>query len=152
MHESSELPADFEQAVLDALVEGFVARAGAKERFQALSEYELARRIGIVNYSYVEYDSSPERDALRSALGRLQGRGLVRAASVAGRYETFLPTAEATPQGPEAENGSAEVPSPPPAELYERPAALPTTFEGRLDEIVRLMRSIDERLRRLEKS
>lgn len=150
MHQLSESPADLEQAVLDALVEGFAARAGAKERFQALSEYELARRVGIVSYSYVEYDSSPERDALRSALGRLQGRGLVRMASIAGRYETFLPTSEATRS--ESPRQAADDAAAPAANSYEQPSDLPTTFEGRLDEIVRLLRSIDERLRRIEQS
>ena len=81
----------FDLALLEALVLGFRARAGAKERFQALSEYEIARRLGIVEGGYVEYDDSRERERVRAALSRLQRRGMVRVMAVSGRYETFVP-------------------------------------------------------------
>jgi hypothetical protein len=129
----------FELTVLEALIEGFQARSGAKERFQALSEYEVARRAGITSCGYVEYDSSPERDLVRSALAKLQRQGLVRAASVSGRYETFMPTERrvaATPLA--AEDGNMASPR----------AVMPAALEQRLDEIIRLLRSIDERLAR----
>jgi hypothetical protein len=129
----------FDLAVLEALVEGFQARSGAKERFQALSEYEIARRAGTVSCSYVEYDSSPERDRVRSALARLERQGLVRAASFSGRYETFMPTERSVAVTPLAAGEEAAA-SP--------PAAVPIALEQRLDEIIRLLRSIDERLAR----
>ena len=153
--------------VLDALVEGFRARAGAKERHQALSEYEVARRVGVVGYSYVEYENSREREAVRSALSRLQRRGLARAVSLSGRYETFVPTERAESEidvVPEAiRNAVREVAGRPdepapdapaaqgstPAEPPASEAPLPTTFEGRFDEIIRLLRSIDAHLARI---
>ncbi len=129
-----------DQIVLSALVAGYRARAGAKERFQALSEYELARRVGIVSYSYVAYDGCEERDHVRAALSRLQSRGLARLASVAGRYETFLPAGEL----PHESSGDE---SPPLEDIANAP---PPHVERLLDEMVHLLRSIDERLRRLE--
>lgn len=153
---------DLDLAVLEALVEGFRARAGTKERFQALSEYEVARRVGVVSYSFVEYDSSPERGAIGSALSRLQGRGLVRVASMTGRYETYVPTDDGQRhldeqrQAPPAER-AAPTPRPEPAPQPSVDAAPvratppPTTIDGRMDEMIRLLRSIDERLERIER-
>ncbi len=150
----------FDLKVLEALLEGFRARTGAKERHQALSEYELARRVGMVIAGYVEYETSPEREILRAALGRLQRQGMIHSASVSGRYETFLPASgiedrlqpgaeDASDGGPEpdrADAASAVAAEPAP----ERP--MPSTFEGRLDEIIRLLRSIDEHLARITRS
>jgi hypothetical protein len=127
----------FDLTVLEALKQGFQTRAGAKERFQALSEYEVARRAGVVSCSYVEYDSSTERDRVRSALARLQREGLVRAASISGRYETFTPTERGLADSRQA---AAEV------SAASVPPAMPPSVEARLDEIIRLLRSIDERL------
>jgi hypothetical protein len=138
----------FDAAVFRSLLEGFQARAGMKERFQALSEYEVARRMGAVDCSYVEYDDHPEREKVRSALTRLQRQGRVRAASVVGRYETFVPA-----EVPEPAPTPEPAPVPPKAGGSSEAAAgpLPTTFEGRLDEIIRLLRSIDAHLGRIER-
>ena len=121
-------------AVLRALVEGYAARSDTKERFRALSEYELARRLGAVDCTYAEYEQSPIREQVRAALGRLQTMGLARAAAVAGRYETFVPVES------EAVTPATAPPAEPP---------MPTSFEGQLGEIVRLLRSIDRRLAEL---
>jgi hypothetical protein len=151
--------------LLAALVEGFRARAGAKERHQAMSEYEIARRAGVQEYSYVQYEESSERSAVRSALARLQRRGLARSVAVSGRYETFVPAEAAlvqaepelpapeppTPDLPALEAQPSPVASPPPSVAAEASPPMPTTFEGRLDEMIRLLRSIDERLNRIER-
>ena len=141
-------PDAFDDALMESLVEGFRARAGSKERFQALSEYEVARRMGVVDCSYVEYDDHPERERVRSALSRLQHKGRVQVSSMAGRYETFVPAQEPTPWPT-----PSELPSTPPA---SRPSqshseAVPASFEGKLDEMIRLLRSIDARLDRIER-
>lgn len=168
----------FDLQVLAALLEGFRARAGAKERHQALTEYEVARRVGIVEHSYVEYESSSQRDAVRSALSRLQRQGMARAVAISGRYETFVPSesaldaAPAPAELPDTDAGDAPrrvveagraIPAgasaSQPADLASEPAhagiaepPLPTTFEGRLDEMIRLLRSIDRHLERITRS
>jgi hypothetical protein len=173
----------FDNKVLAALVDGFRARAGAKERHQALTEYEVARRVGIVEHSYVEYESSGQRAAVRSSLSRLQRQGMARAVAISGRYETFAPSESAlvaTPtlvesqgigvtdsRGGEPRDSSLTVAvdssaleavgwprESPPADSAQssdgRP--LPTTFEGRLDEMIRLLRSIDHHLERITRA
>jgi hypothetical protein len=148
-----------DERLLVALIEGFRARAGAKERHQAMSEYESARRAGVQEYSYVQYEESAERSAVRSALARLQRRSLARSVGVSGRYETFVPAEAALEQAeppvpePSAAVAPAEAsPVPEAAPSSSEPApAMPTTFEGRLDEMIRLLRSIDERLNRIER-
>lgn len=136
---------NFDQAVLNALVEGFQARGDVKERFRALSEYEVARRVGVVHYSYVEFDSSPEREQIRSALQRLQRQGRVQLAASTGRYDTFVPARQTPTPIPPQEPRPSAAPDP-------TLAPLPTSFEGRLDEIVRLLRSMDARLERIERT
>ena len=157
-------PESFDQRVLDALIEGFRARAGAKERFQALSEYEVARRAGVAEHSYAAYEDSSEREQVRASLTRLQQRGQVRPQSTSGRYETFVPVERREGTPPER---SAPSPAPEPLASAERAengvepalattarqqeAPVPSTFEGRLEEIIRLLRSIDARLERIER-
>ena len=168
---------EFDLQVLAALLEGFRARAGAKERHQALTEYEVARRIGIVAMSYVEYENSSEREAVRSSLSRLQRQGMARAVAFSGRYETFVPSETALEAGNSPEGEREETAGPALAnvpaqgvttrarssEVVEDPlapspgvtqveASLPTTFEGRLDEMIRLLRSIDHHLERITRS
>ncbi len=135
----------FDVAVLQAVLEGARGRAGVKERLQALTEYEIARRVGIVAYSYVEFANSPEREALRTSLSRLQRHGLVQVASFSGKYEQFQPT-----ERTESALTPHSVPPPGPALESSAEVSLPTTFEGKLDEIIHLLRSIDARLERSE--
>lgn len=127
-----------EELVLGSLVEAYQARAGVKERMRSISEYEIARRVGMSEYSYAEYAESDERGVVRAALSRLQARGLVRATAVSGRYETFEPSAAATiqPSGSAIANSGSSV-------ANQDGAA---GVEQRLDEIIRLLRSIDARL------
>ena len=153
-----------DERLLTALIEGFRARAGAKERHQAMSEYEIARRVGVQEYSYVEYEESGERDAVRAGLSRLQRKGLARSVAVSGKYETFVPGDVAlaraapapvsAPPEPVSTPALATLPGPVDAEPSAAAAGapMPTTFEGRLDEIIRLLRSIDDRLNRIERA
>lgn len=127
---------DFDRRVLLALAEGFRARAGTKERFRSLSEYEIARRLGIDKYTYVSYDQSLERESVAGALARLQRRGLAQLASASGRYSTFSPTpAGETAASPEPELAASASPRPDQRSLADQ-----------LDEIIRLLRRIDQRL------
>ncbi|MBI4494416.1 MAG: hypothetical protein HY690_16660 [Chloroflexi bacterium] len=145
---------DYLAEVLAALVTGYQAREGMKERFRSLSEYEIARRLGVTAYSYVEFDASPERTEVRGALDALLQQGLVSFVRSSGRYDAFEPT----PSGmasvslePTAGGSSASVPLPPPPELEpatgEEERLLPYAgLERRLDEIIRLLRSIERKL------
>lgn len=117
--------------VLKSLVEGVRARAGAKERFRTLSEYEIARRAGVTDDTYAGYEEAPERWAVREALGRLAAAGLVRSCSMVGRYETFEPTDDAVSRQGAAAPG-----------VDSRQSSI----EARLDEIIRLLRAIERHL------
>ena len=135
-------------------MEGFRARAGAKERHQALSEYEVARRVGFGWYSYAEYETSPERERVRVSLSRLQRRGMVRSTATSGRYETFVPVDSAIPHAASNETGpgeTADAPGNAPSGAAAYPSAH-TTIEGRMDEMIRLLRSIDNHLARITRS
>lgn len=141
--------------VLKALCEGFRARAGAKERHQSLSEYEIARRLGVDAYSYAQYDECPERAVVRASLARLQGRGQARATAVSGKYETFVPSDHLAAELHEDPRVAPIAPAEAPASAAAastREDPLPATIDGRLDEVVRLLRSIDQRLARLEQA
>ncbi len=83
---------EFIVQILRALVEGHQARDGLKERNRALSEYEIARRAGYTNFSYVEFSTTRERHQVRAALDELERDGWVTQFQRAGRYETFVPT------------------------------------------------------------
>src|SRR4051794_34862810 len=87
---SAEPDAELER-VLRALLEGYRAREGMKEKWRALSEYEIARRVGVTQYTYAGFDASPERIELRSMLDRLLRQGLVEISGSSGRYDTFAP-------------------------------------------------------------
>lgn len=144
---------DFESRVLEALVTGYLARQGTKERFRSLTEYEIARRMGIVSYSYVEYDTSPERPEVRAALGLLQQKGLVSLARSAGRYDAFVPTesgtaAVARPLSQPEASTSAAPQTPAPGAAVD--PALFQRLEARLDEIIRLLRAIERHLQARE--
>jgi len=83
---------EFSERILVALVEGYNARAGLKDRNRALTEYEIARRAGYTGFSYVEFSTSPERDQVRTVLDELARGGMIREWARAGRYDSFVPT------------------------------------------------------------
>jgi hypothetical protein len=83
---------EFSERILVALVEGYNARDGLKDRNRALTEYEIARRAGFTGFSYVEFSMAPERDNVRAVLDELTRGGLVREWARAGRYDSYIPT------------------------------------------------------------
>jgi hypothetical protein len=123
--------------VLSALVDGYRAREGMKPRSRSLSEYELARRLGITQYSYAGFDETQERFELRRALDLLVRMGLATRAGPSGRYDTFAPVAnlEQVPTPHEAA-----------AESDEAADALLRQISRQLDEMLSLLRSIDRKL------
>ena len=54
--------------VLTALVEGYKAREGMKDRIRALNEWEIARRAGLTDVSYAEFFEHPSRDSVAQAV------------------------------------------------------------------------------------
>jgi hypothetical protein len=82
----------FTAGILEALVEGYTARAGLKERLQALSEWEIARRSGYSEASYAEWARHPDRGQLTDALAGLARAGLVEVRSRGVHYDSFIPT------------------------------------------------------------
>jgi len=137
---------DFEHLILTAIVEGFNAREGLKDRMRALNEWEIGRRSGFVELSYVEFMEHPARQELMQALSTLQRQGLIGIWERGTKYDSYMPTAAGnrlleSPAAPLASpNGADESMGPPPTDA-ETDAVL-----ARLDEIVRLLRSIDARL------
>src|SRR5438067_4186618 len=83
---------EFSERILVALVEGYNARDGLKDRNRALTEYEIARRAGYTGFSYVEFSIAPERDQVRAVLDELTRGGLIREWARAGRYDSYIPT------------------------------------------------------------
>src|SRR3954471_16350371 len=83
---------EFSERILVALVEGYNARDGLKDRNRALTEYEIARRAGYTGFSYVEFSVAAERDQVRSVLDELTRGGLAREWARAGRYDSYIPT------------------------------------------------------------
>jgi hypothetical protein len=83
---------EFSARILVALVEGYHARAGLKDRNRALTEYEIARRAGYTEFNYVQFAASTERDQVRSALDELERNGWIQEWQRAGRYYSFVPT------------------------------------------------------------
>jgi hypothetical protein len=83
---------EFSERILVALVEGYNARDGMKDRNRALTEYEIARRAGFTGFSYVEFSVAPERDQVRAVLDELSRGGLIREWARAGRYDSYIPT------------------------------------------------------------
>lgn len=146
---------DLAQRILMALVEGYAARDGMKDRLRALNEWEIARRSGYTELSYAEYLEHPQREDVGNALLRLQRQGLVSVWDRGAKYDSFIPTSTGTEAAaprnatpPVHGSGAAE----PGAD-----SAVDTSNLGhddrdptltRLDEIIRLLRSIDARLTR----
>jgi hypothetical protein len=141
---------EFESQVLRALVEGYTAREGTKDRIRALNEWEIARRSGATDLSYAAFQGHPARAGLGAALSTLERLGLVAVWERGANYDSFVPTpdgsqcvvgvrprAAAGPQsGHEAEAGPRPDIDPPGTDLIVE----------RLDEILHLLRSIDARL------
>jgi len=160
---------DFTAHVLRHLVEGHQARAGMKERNRALTEYEIARRAGFTDFSYVEFSTTPERDRVRDALDLLECEGWISQSQPAGRYDTFVPTElgvrRANTLGITRDVESLNLAPAPavPASLASAPAFPPQHDGGRLplsteaaltrvvqqlDEALTLLRAIDAKLGR----
>jgi hypothetical protein len=138
--------------VLTALAEGYAARQGMKDRIRALNEWEIARRSGLTRASYAEYLTHPTREEVSGALSVLQSLGLATVWDRGAKYDTFVPTSA----GAELVSGSGVALAPPPA-----PASAKDDTRGalgaaeslrsdpvvdRLDEVVRLLKSIDAKL------
>ncbi len=135
---------DRQRQVLVALVEGYRAREGMKERIRALNEWEIARRSGSTTLGYAEYTRDPSRDGLILVLSELQRLGLVSTWDQGANFDTFVPTP----------SGNSTVDGPPDAARVEEPertdAQLASDTEDpvilRLDTIIDLLRSIDGKL------
>jgi hypothetical protein len=132
---------DFQARVLVALVEGYSAREGMKDRIRALNEWEIARRSGYTDISYAEYTEHSARSTLTQALSVLQQRGLVQVWERGVKYDTFVPTVS----GAQWARGSATT--------HDQGVAYGATHEDadasiirRLDQIISLLRSIDTKL------
>lgn len=140
----TESLADDQRRILVAVVEGYRAREGMKDRIRALTEWEIARRSGSTSLSHAEYMRDPMRDNIMSVLAGLERLGLVSTWERGASHDTFVPTergaaAVGAPDGADPILAGAEQPN-------ERTAADPVV--NRLDEIIRILRSIDSRLTR----
>lgn len=135
---------EFQALVLTAVVEGFRAREGLKDRMRALNEWEIARRTGH-ELSYAEFLEHPARETVMQALSALQHRGLIGVWERGAKYDSFVPTVAGT---------GALLPTPveatPPDPRDQGPAEMHGLTEAsvvqRLDEIIRLLGSIDSKL------
>jgi hypothetical protein len=146
-----------QQQVLTALAEGYAARQGMKDRIRALNEWEIARRAGLTEASYAVFSTDPTRDEISAALSALQRSGLVSVWDHGAKYDSFVPT----PGGSQLVAGSTQssrspladgpildarrdIPNPDPS------ASIATVDQAaiveRLDEMIRLLRSIDAKL------
>src|SRR5207244_7635347 len=83
---------ELQSRVLVAVVEGFRAREGMKDRIRALNEWEIARRSGYTDASYAGYLEHPMRDTIMRALSSLQGMGLITIWDRGVKYDTYVPT------------------------------------------------------------
>jgi hypothetical protein len=141
---------EFETCVLTALVEGYEARQGLKDRIRALSEWEIARRAGFTEISYAGYLDHPIRDQIMGALGTLQRLGLISVWERGAQYDTFVPT----PTGSrlvisDLGTDPADVSSEPIASEGDGIGPTPANpVIERLDEIIRLLRSIESKIGR----
>lgn len=125
---------EFESQILVALVEGHAARTGLKDRMRALNEWEIARRSGFTDVSYAAYAEHPTRAKVASALSALQRNGLISLWDRGVQYDSFVATAAG------ARSVSAE------AEPVSPTASVDPILQ-RLDEILRVLRSIDHQLK-----
>jgi hypothetical protein len=131
-------PDGYGERVLSALAEGYRAREGMKEKWRALNEYEIARRIGVTQYTYAGFDTSPERIELRNTLDQLLRQGLVEISGASGRYDTFAPVEQ--PERPQSEALEAVVgQDQSTTEVLER-------ISQQLDDALLVLRSIDRKL------
>jgi hypothetical protein len=136
---------DVQTQVLTALVEGYRAREGMKDRIRALNEWEIARRAGLTESSYAEFFDHPSREPVLNALMALQRHGLASVWERGVKYDTFIPTAkgEETVLGtPEMASASDSVPS----DVEGKAGTDADPVLARLDEIIRLLRSLDAKL------
>src|SRR3954454_9749902 len=85
---------DLQLQILTALVEGYKAREGMKDRIRALNEWEIARRAGLTEVSYAEFFEHPSREQALNALFALQRRSLAEVWERGVKYDTFIPTAK----------------------------------------------------------
>jgi hypothetical protein len=130
---------DFSGRVLSALLAGYRAREGMKPRSRSLSEYEIARRLGVTRYSYAQFEASDERTQLLAALSELLRRGLIQRAGASGKYDTFIPSDDAEDTWSPTALPGVGAARDPAAVLLERVA-------GQLDRVIELLRSIDRKL------
>src|SRR5437016_18279 len=86
---------DLQLTILTALVEGYKAREGMKDRIRALNEWEIARRSGVTEASYAEFFDHPSREQVLNALLALQRRSLAEVWERGVKYDSFIPTAMA---------------------------------------------------------
>ena len=136
---------DDQRRVLVAVVEGYRAREGMKDRIRALNEWEIARRSGSSSLSHAEYMRDPARDNIMSVLAELERLGLVSTWERGPSYDTFVPTERGGAAAGARDGADQTVPRA--AEPGERAAASDPVVE-RLDEIIRILRAIDSRLTR----
>jgi hypothetical protein len=156
---------EFTTRILQALVGGYQAREGLKDRNRALTEYEIARRAGYTDFSYVEFSTTAERDQVRLALEELERGGWVTQWQRAGRYDSYMPTDLGVRRAHTQDlvHGGADDPptalvaagAPPPLPGGERAAAevlapdvALTRLVQQLDELLTLLRRIDAKLER----
>jgi hypothetical protein len=154
---------DFTAHILRCLVEGHEARAGMKERSRALTEYEIARRAGFTDFSYVEFSTTRERDQVRDALDDLEREGWITQWQRVGRYDAYVPTELGTrraktlgiardPEPEEALTAPVAASSALPPREVGGAALAPDVALNRLvqqlDEVLVLLRGIDAKLGR----
>jgi hypothetical protein len=124
---------DFQRQLLLALVEGYEARAGMKDRIRALNEWEIARRSGYTEISYAQYLEHPARDVVMEGLMALQRFGLVDIWERGVKYDTFVPTASGTAAAGLGDRGQV---------TGDKDDAI----IERLDQIIRLLKSVEAKL------
>lgn len=136
---------DFQAQVLQALVNGYQAREGMKERIRALNEWEIARRSGFTDISYASYLDHPARNQVMEALTALQRRGFISVWERGAKYDSFVPTPSGAGAVLEREQRIDEEGF---GALERRPGSVGTLEDvvQRLDEIIRLLRSIESKL------
>jgi hypothetical protein len=141
---------DFERTLLVALVEGYAAREGLKDRIRALNEWEIARRSGCVDVSYAQYLEHPARDVVMAGLMALQRLGFVAVWERGVKYDTFVPTDQGATVavGVVERPPAAEATAASPAAGADQPLAggFSDLILERLDQIIHLLRSIDAKL------
>jgi hypothetical protein len=145
------LLSEFEAEVLTSVVEGHLARAGLKERMRALNEWEIARRLGQTEASYAQFDTHPDRERLRSVLTRLEHHGFIAVWERGIKYDSFVPTQEGSSAAQPVESTAGgghllDAGSPSLSVRQQARGDLLPIVVDRLDEIIRLLRSLESRL------